>query len=521
MTRDTDRDRNPGGGRPTPDVERLFEAIANYTYDWESWMGLDGRPRWINPAVERMTGHAVDECLAMPDYPLPLVHETDRADMAGHLRAAAAGGSGNDVAFRIRHKNGQVTWAAMSWQTLLDGAGRPLGYRTSVRDITERKRAEDALRQAHAEAERANLAKSRFLAAASHDLRQPLQATNMFVAALKAMASDAESGEIIAAIQDSLRATNDLLDALLDVSRLDAGVVQTKPREFAIGDLLERMETEFVPAAAAKGLALCVVASSVAVRSDPALLDRILRNLLSNAVRYTVSGRVLAGCRRRGSDLRIEVWDTGIGIPEDKLEAVFEEFTQLGNPERDRTRGLGLGLAIVERMARLLGHRIEVRSRPGQGSMFAVEVPLGGPCAAAEPPPRPDAAALTGALVVAIDDDPVQLAALGVLFRRWGCEVVAAASAGEVLARLSEAGRPPDAIVADYRLRGSATGAEAIAALRAKLGWDVPGMILTGDTEPARLIEARASGFELLHKPVDPDRLRRVLRGLLSATAAP
>ncbi|HLB78895.1 MAG TPA: response regulator, partial [Dongiaceae bacterium] len=147
--------------------------------------------------------------------------------------------------------------------------------------------------------------------------------------------------------------------------------------------------------------------------------------------------------------------------------------------------------------------------------------PLGGPCAAAEPPPRPDAAALTGALVVAIDDDPVQLAALGALFRRWGCEVVAAASAAEALARLGKAGRTPDAIVADYRLRGSVTGAEAIAALRAKLGAPVPGMILTGDTEPARLIEARASGFELLHKPVDPDRLRRVLRGLLSATAAP
>lgn len=505
-------------------VERLFEAIANYTYDWESWMGPDGAPRWINPAVERMTGYSVAECLAMPDYPLPLIHEEDRAGMADHLRTAAAGQSGNDIAFRIRQKNGATRWAAVSWQTLYDDAGRSLGYRTSIRDITGRKQVEDALRRAHTEAERANRAKSRFLAAASHDLRQPLQAMNLFVAALKASVRDEEALNIVASIQESLRATDDLLDALLDVSRLDAGVLQPRLRNFSIADLTERLETEFASQAAAKNLALRVVVSSAVVRSDPVLLDRILRNLLSNAVRYTERGRILLGCRRRGAALRIEVWDTGAGIPADKREAIFEEFYQLENPGRDRTRGLGLGLAIVDRLARLLGHRVTVRSTPGKGSSFAVEVPLGGHepegqvmrsiAATARP------GGLNGVTILAIEDEPVQLNAMKQLFTGWGCEVVPAASTAEALTRVVELKRMPDVIVADYRLRDEMNGVQAIMTLRAGLGRTIPGIILTGDTEPARLREAKASGFELLHKPVDVDRLFEVLSRATAARAA-
>jgi len=363
--------RRPSAARP-PAVERLFEAIANYTYDWESWMGPDGRPRWINPAVERISGYTVAECLVMPDYPLPLVHEEDRPAIARHLATAASGESGNDVAFRILHKSGTIVWAAVSWQTLRDESGRSLGYRTSVRDISQRKQAEDALRRAHAETERASRAKSRFLAAASHDLRQPLQAINLLVAALRSTATDPDSAEIVRSIEDSLQATNELLDALLDVSRLEAGALQPRPRPVYVGDLLDRLAPEFAAAAREKGIELRVVASSAAIRSDPPLLDRILRNLVANAIRYTERGRVLIGCRRRADGVRIEVWDTGIGIPADKLEAIFEEFYQLGNPERDRTRGLGLGLAIVDRVAKLLGHAVEVRSQPGKGSMFAV-----------------------------------------------------------------------------------------------------------------------------------------------------
>jgi CheY-like chemotaxis protein/nitrogen-specific signal transduction histidine kinase len=398
----------------------------------------------------------------------------------------------------------------VSWQTLFHHAGLPQGYRTSVRDITERKQSEDELRAAHAEAERANRAKSRFLAAASHDLRQPLQAMTMFVAALKAGALPPESRPIIGSIQASLKATNELLDSLLDVSRLDAGVLQPRLRAVSAVDLVERIADEFAQAALERDLELRTFPVGAMIETDPALLGRILLNLVSNAVRYTQQGGVLIGCRRRGDRLRFEVCDTGIGIPETELGRIFEEFYQIDNPERDRARGLGLGLAIVDRMAQLLGCRVEVRSRPGRGSRFAIEVPLAAvPAAAAR---ATNGGGLAGSFLLAIEDEPNQRRAMEALFRQWGCEVATAGSAEEALAKLTWAARPIDAIVADYRLREGATGAEAIRKIRRALNRPVPGLILTGDTEPSRLAEAQASGFELLHKPVDPDRLRTSLR---------
>lgn len=500
----------------------LFQAIANFTYDWETWAGSDGVARWVNPAVERITGYSAAECLAMPDYPLRLVHEEDQDEIAALLRDAARGGSGNDVEFRIRHKDGQIAWGAVSWQTIADDGGRPLGYRTSVRDITKRKEVEEALKLAHREAERANLAKSRFLAAASHDLRQPIQAAAMFVAALKTSHSVERRTEIIESIQESLRATDDLLNALLDVSRLDAGVLQPRLRPFAIGDILERMELEFRGLAQEKRLRFRLVQSSATVYSDPLLVERMVGNLVSNALRYTETGSLVIGCRHRGDSLRLEVWDSGIGIAEDDLETIFEEFHQLGNPERDRTRGLGLGLAIVKRLSRLLGHRVTVRSRLGGGSVFAIELPL-----TAAKVERRDVAvvqaggadltgALAGRFILAIDDDPVQLAAMQAVFAHWDCDSVTAASAADALDQLALRERRPDAIVADYRLRGGANGAAAIQTLQKALEAPIPAVILTGDTEPARLAEAAASGFEILHKPVRPELLHAKLCELLT-----
>jgi two-component system, sensor histidine kinase len=506
---------------PLSETDRLFEAIANYTYDWESWLGHDGQPLWINPAVERMTGYRVAECLAMQDYPLPLVHEEDRPLIADVIERGERGQSGNDVAFRIRRKDGKVLWAAVSWQTLLDRSGQSLGFRTSVRDITERKLSEDALREAHAEAERANRAKSRFLAAASHDLRQPLQAAHLFAAALRIGLQESGDLELLDSIEDSLKAANELLDALLDVSRLDAGVLAPKLRKFAVADLLDQIETEFSEAAREKRLRLRVMLSSATIHTDPTLLGRILRNLVSNAIRYTERGRVLVGCRRASDRLAIEVWDTGIGIAPDKIERIFEEFYQIGNPERDRTRGLGLGLAIVAGVAKLLDHPIEVRSEPGRGSIFRVLVPLTEPhdqmIAASSPRPPAPAFRPSGALLLAIDDDPDQREATKALFGRLGYQVLVAESAPAALAKLTESSLTPDAIVADYRLRDGRTGADAISYIRRQLGHNVPGLILTGDTEPARLAEASASGFELLHKPIEAHLLQGAIERLLSA----
>lgn len=491
----------------------LFETVANYTYDWETWLGPDGRPRWINPAVERMTGYDVAACFAMSDYPLALVHPDDREAMRESLASAVDGGSGNDVAFRILHRDGRVRWGAMSWQSLYDEAGRRLGTRTSVRDITLRHEVEIEQARARAAAEEANRAKSRFLAAASHDLRQPIQAAALFVAALRQRAEDPELQGLIGQLGQCLDQTQALLDQLLDISRLDAQLLRVEPQEVALGDLLERLELEFARPAAESGLTLRVAASSLFVRADPLLLFRILQNLVANALRYTERGRVLLGVRRRGDRARISVYDSGVGIPADKLELVFEEFQQLANPGRDRTRGLGLGLAIVKRLAGLMALPLGVRSEPGRGSHFWIEVPLAAdaPPAVSLPPtvaggPRRDR--LRGRRIALLEDEPGLLAALESFLRGEGAEVAGAATLPELQARLQ--GAVPDTLVVDYRL-GEGTGLEAAARMAAAVGHALPTVILTGDTEAGRLLEAEASGHRLLHKPVEPEGLVTVL----------
>ncbi|MBE9553734.1 MAG: PAS domain-containing sensor histidine kinase, partial [Proteobacteria bacterium] len=403
-----------------------FRAIADYTYDWETWVGPDTDVRWVNPAVERITGYSVAECLAMPDYPLSIIHEEDRPTMARNLASAAQGGSGNHEEFRIRRKDGKLRWGAVSWQPIEDENGAAAGYRTSVRDITDTKHIENELRNAYSEAEKADRAKTRFLAAASHDLRQPLQAISMFAGALKASLGDGNSRDLVTRIQECIGGANELLEALLDVSRLDAGVLVPRPRDFIACDLMERIELEFAAQARNKRLAMRSVPSTVIVHTDQALLHRIVGNLVANAIRYTDRGRILLGCRLQGRILCFEVWDTGQGIAPDLRDRVFEEFFQIGNPERDRQRGLGLGLAIVRRLAALLRLTVSLDSRPGKGSVFRVEVPL---AKSQDYLAQPDSAgtvdksAVAGRTIMVIDDDPVQVDALSSLLAGWGCNV--------------------------------------------------------------------------------------------------
>lgn len=495
-----------------------FRAIADFTYDWETWVGPDGGVRWVNPAVERIAGYSVEECLAMPDYPLAMVHEDDRPDLARHLAGAAAGQSGNHEEFRILCKDGTLRWGAVSWQPIFDRDGRDAGYRTSVRDITDTKRFEAELQEAYHRAEKADRAKTHFLAAASHDLRQPLQAIAMFTASLNKPTDHEGVAKVASRIQECIGAANEILGALLDVSRLDAGVLVPRPSDFLVCDLLETIEIDFAPHAEAKGLALRVVTSSVVVRTDPALLKRIVSNLVANAVRYTDAGRILVGCKRRGDWLRLEVRDTGIGIEPAARDRIFEEFFQAGNPERDRRRGLGLGLAIVQRLSHKLQLPVEVESRPGVGSVFSVDVPLAASqdFVSASETPAPHLSAVSGRKILVIDDDPVQLDALSFLLGSWGCNMLSAAGIGEAKEIVSAEARPPDAILADYRLRGKETGSEAINEIRQAIGIDVPGLIVTGDTEPARLKQAAKSGFKLLAKPVDATELLESLTEAMS-----
>ncbi len=370
------------------------------------------------------------------------------------------------------------------------------------------------------EAERANVAKSRFLAAASHDLRQPLHAMALFVSALQEKSREPETRRILDQLTLSVEALEGLFHALLDVSKLDAGIVRPELRGFSVQALFDRIGREFSGEAADKGLRLRLMPTRAFVHSDAALLERILRNLVSNAIHYTRTGGVVVGCRRRGGDLRIDVCDSGIGIDSAHFADIFQEFYQVENPERDRDKGLGLGLAIVDRLARLLHHPVTVVSVPGRGSVFSVTVPRGEAAAAEAEPPQPleiMGGNLGGALLVVIDDERAVLEGMREVLQQWGCRPLLAGSAEEALAQLAAAAQRPAVVIADYRLRAGETGIAAIECIQSKYGADIPGVIVTGDTAPDRLREAEASGYHLLHKPVRPARLRALLSFLLRA----
>ena len=376
-------------------------------------------------------------------------------------------------------------------------------------------RTSEELGRLYQQLEAANLAKSRFLAAASHDLRQPLHALNLFVAQLRRETDRAEQARLVARVDASVVAMNELFNALLDISKLDAGVVMPSISEFPVDHLLKRIEMTFAAAAREKGLRLRVVSSGAFIRSDFILLERILLNLVSNAIRYTVGGGVMVGCRRRGDALRIEVWDSGVGIPEDQRSSIFREFYQLPTAERDRSGGLGLGLAIVDRLGRLLDHPIELMSRLGRGSRFTVVVAIALPRRLIDQPPEVVTDQTTGKLVLVIDDDALVLDSMRGVLKSWGCSVVTANSGAAALACLAELERAPDLIISDYRLADGNNGIQAIERLRKALRAPVPAFLISGDTAPERLREARASGYYLLHKPVLPITLRATISQLL------
>ncbi|MDA8230457.1 MAG: ATP-binding protein [Magnetospirillum sp.] len=388
---------------------------------------------------------------------------------------------------------------------------------TVVMEITDQKRAEQALRTAKQEAERANMAKSKFLASASHDLRQPVQSLMLFTSTLAHTLKDDSAAAIIGHMDRATMALKAMLDGILDISRLDAGTVAPDVRDVPLGPMLDHMAEEYRPQAGHKGIRLIVLPTRRTARSDPALLERILRNLIDNAIKYTAEGKVLVGCRRHGEAIRIMVGDTGIGIPDTEHEAIFDEFYQVGNPERDRSKGLGLGLAIVQRLARLLGHPIGLSSTPGKGTAFRIDVPAGTASVAAIAAPAPPhcaplPSAPSGLLVAVVEDEENVRAGLRAQLEAWGHRVVAGADHTEILALLG--GDRPDVILADFRLRGTLTGIEALERLRAALGWRPPGILLTGDTAPERMLEARRSGYPLLHKPITAATLAAALREL-------
>ncbi len=371
------------------------------------------------------------------------------------------------------------------------------------------------LRARKEEAEQANTTKSRFLAAASHDLRQPMHALGLFITELSQQALDGRSRHLLDQVSASAEAMEDLLDSLLDISKLDAGVLKPNVQPFPVQPILDRIERSLAPVAKEKGLGLKIRPCEAWVVSDPVLFERILSNLVSNGVRHTKTGRVLVGCRRRGRALRVEVHDTGVGIAREAQAIIFQEFVQLDNPARMREKGLGLGLAIVRRLTDLLGHPLDLRSLPDKGSLFAIEAPTSAPLPdeLATSEHRRETGDLTGVHIAVVDDDPLALPAIESLLRSWGCAVTAAPDADALMAALTD-DECPDLLISDLRLGTDLAGLGVIAAMRGRFGELLPAAVITGDTAPETLNAAQSAGLPVLHKPVRPARLRALINRL-------
>jgi two-component system, sensor histidine kinase len=373
-----------------------------------------------------------------------------------------------------------------------------------------------ALRVEKAKAEEANLAKSRFLAAASHDLRQPMHALSLFIESLSTSKLPAHEMQLIANMRKSSVAMEALFDALLDVSRLDAGIVEPRLQAVNLHDLAQRLHTEFLPLAQARELTLHLhlPKDCAWVYTDEPLLSRIISNILTNAVRYGGRKGILLAVRPRNSYWSIEVWDTGQGIALADQERVFNEFYQVGNPERDRSKGLGLGLAIVDRLVKLLDMKLQLRSELGRGTMFRLLVPQAIAQASAAALPVGNDLDLTGVFVLVIDDEEAICEAMASLLEQWGCMTLQAGSSAQIKALIANERRIPDLIICDYRLRGDENGIDVIEDLRSEYNQEIPSLIVTGDTLPERLQQAAASGLTIAHKPLNPARLRTLVQTL-------
>lgn len=428
-----------------------------------------------------------------------------------------------------------VMWIAVLGYVLLfaDRQSRAVAQQIRLRceneQLVEELQKQNAVAQAaRVRAEEASRSKSRFFAAANHDLRQPLHSLGLFATALRNGSIDEAGRKLIDQILLCTESLEQLFDNLLDISRLDAGQVQVKRETVRVNAVLDRVRSTFATPAEDKGLRLRVHRSRMMLDTDPTLLFRVLSNFVSNAIRYTQKGGVLVACRRRGNMARIEVWDTGVGIQAEQHERVFEEFYQLNNPERDRARGLGLGLATVKRIANLLEHPLRLRSIPGKGSRFTIEVPIADAArvqsiSATIEQKVPNL--LRNKRILVIDDEASVRMGMQSLLESWGCKCVAVADAREALQVLD--GSAPDFIIADLRLRGEETGIDAIGELRSQLGDAIPAVLISGDTATEQLRKVSAAGLTMMHKPLKAVRLRALLNhefarqsGLRAATGA-
>ncbi len=386
------------------------------------------------------------------------------------------------------------------------------------RRTQELQQAMRSIEKAKTQAEAASSLKSTFAASVGHDLLQPLNAARLALSALGEMQTGPDGGALIEQVDRCLVTLEDLIRTLLDLSKLDAGVMQPEIRSFELNDVMEPLTREFAHFAQKRGLKLKIFVTRSTVRSDPSMLRRILQNLLANALRYTSHGGVLVGVRRRGKNVLVQVCDTGPGVPEDRRDAIFQEFQRAHNDIPGQT-GFGLGLAIVRRFTQVLGHPVSLASRVGGGSTFSVLIPLS---EEAPPPPAPPRQfvhypnRIAGAKILVIENEPEVSEAMLLLLERWGCDVAVAVSGAEAVEKLRILSDPPQIVIADLHLNNGELGPEAIRAARGACGQEIPALLVTADHSPRAEEIARRERLEMLLKPVRPAELRSLLAFLLT-----
>jgi PAS domain S-box-containing protein len=490
-------------------LEEALRAGGVITFDWDVRAGLIQ----LSQNAGEILGLGPTQSLGSAEW-MRQIHPDDRSSVTDCLNIARLDEHPHSMTFRFLRPDGRgEVWLEQVAVTHLDLAGKPTRINGLATDVTERKRFEGEISRAWKSAALADQAKTSFLSAASHDMRQPLQTLRFLQAALEPHLPDGEGRSLVGGIARSLDTMSSILSSLLDVNRLEAGDLRPSKRDFAINEAFDSLAADFLASVADKGLRWRLVRSELLVHSDKGMLEAMLRNLLSNAVRYTDRGKILLGCRRAGDKIRIEVWDSGIGIAQDQLPYIFEEYYQ-GEQGAERG-GFGLGLAIVRRMGKVLDHRIDVRSTPGRGAVFSIEVPRGHASrniVKGAQTPRYERADFPDSILVVEDETSVRTS-LARLLKTRGIEAIVVATANDALARINRQEIRPDLLICDYNLRGSANGVDTINTLRAALASNVPAIVMTGDIRSEVVDSVAAHGISVLIKPFPAnDLLQHIAR---------
>jgi PAS domain S-box-containing protein len=492
-------------------LQSALKAGGVTAFDWQVHAGITKR----SDNAAQVLGYGAQEVLAPKSF-IARIHPDDRRFFKACIRSARPDNPSYAITFRYLRPDRQEVWLEETGQAEFDSTGRLERVRGLTRDVTERKRVEVELSTARKQAELANRAKSGFLSAASHDLRQPLQNLALLQSTLRRRIRGDEGGTLITRIGHSVAVMKGILDSLLDINQIESGKLVPSMSDFRLGDVFDSVADDFRDLAKEKRLKWRMVRSSVAVHSDRHMLEVMIRNLLSNAVRYTERGTILVGCRRAGENVRVEVWDSGSGIAREDIPRIFQEYYRA--QDHMHAEGYGLGLAIVQRLGKTLNHPVSVRSTPGKGSCFSIELSVSRAKTHEADPhslPLATAHAIVGGTVLVIEDDTFVRLGLEALLESAGLDVVSSANGAAAVALVAKKNIRPGLVLSDFNLPGPMDGIESISALREALASEIPAIVLTGDVRLQGLEVIKDQNIEVAMKPVDGDQLIQLIDQLM------